>query len=88
MGSLAYVVDTWVVEKGSISISDVLVVCDFSDVFRKELPGVPPKRQVEFRIDLIPRSTPIAKALYRLASPEMQELSSQLQELLGSGSFN
>ena len=44
-----------------------------------------PVRQVEFRIDLIPGAAPIAKAPYRLAPPEMQELSSQLQELLGKG---
>ena len=52
MGFLAYVVDTQVVDKGSISIFDVLVVCEFSDVFPEELPGVPPERQVEFQIDL------------------------------------
>lgn len=44
---------------------------------------MPPKRQVEFRIDLVPGAAPIAKEPYHLAPPEMQELSSQLQELLG-----
>ena len=44
---------------------------------------MPPERQVEFKIDLVPDATPILKALYRLAPPEMQDLSSQLQELLG-----
>ena len=52
-------------------------------MFPEELPGVPPERQVEFRIDLVPGVAPIAKASYHLAPPEMQELSSQLQELLG-----
>ena len=42
-----------------------------------------PERQVEFRIDLVPGATRIAKAPYRLTPPEMKELSSQLQELLG-----
>ena len=55
------------------------------DVFPKDFSGVPPERQVEFRIDLVPGAAPIAKAPYRLAPPEMQELSSQLQELLGKG---
>ena len=58
---------------------------EFPDVFPEELPGVPPERQVEFRIDLILGAATIAKAPYRLAPPEMQELSSQLQELLGKG---
>ena len=59
------------------------MVREFADVFPEELPGVPPQRQVEFKIDLVPGAAPIAKASYRLAPPEMQELSSQLQELLG-----
>ena len=67
------------------SIDEVPIVCEFPDVFPEELPGVPPERQVEFRIDLVPGAAPIAKAPYRLAPPEMQELSLQLQELLGKG---
>nr|XP_043639339.1 uncharacterized protein LOC122610413 [Erigeron canadensis] len=46
---------------------------------------IPPVRQVEFNIDLVPGATPVAKAPYRLAPPEMQELSNQLQELLSKG---
>ncbi|GKC62281.1 putative reverse transcriptase domain-containing protein [Tanacetum coccineum] len=49
--------------------------------FPEDLPGLPPVRQVEFQIDLIPRSSPVARAPYRLAPSEMQELSNQLQEL-------
>ncbi|KAI3797332.1 hypothetical protein L1987_32588 [Smallanthus sonchifolius] len=63
-------------------IRDVLVVNQFEDVFLDELPGVPPEREVEFGIDLIPGAKPVAKAPYRLASPEMKELMEQLQELL------
>ena len=47
--------------------------------------GVPPERQVEFQIDLVPGVAPIAKSSYRLASPEMQELSAHLQELPDKG---
>nr|GEW65868.1 hypothetical protein [Tanacetum cinerariifolium] len=47
----------------------------------KDLSGLPPQRQVEFRIDLVPRATPVVKSPYRLAPSEMQELSAQLQEL-------
>ncbi|GKE42156.1 putative reverse transcriptase domain-containing protein, partial [Tanacetum coccineum] len=49
--------------------------------FPKDLHGLPPIRQLEFQIDLIPGSTPVARAPYKLAPSEMQELSNQLQEL-------
>ncbi|GJW09720.1 putative reverse transcriptase domain-containing protein [Tanacetum coccineum] len=62
-------------------LGDISVVRDFKDVFLEDLMGLPPQRQVEFRIDLVPRATPIAKSLYRLAPSEMQELSGQLQKL-------
>ncbi|GJT56968.1 reverse transcriptase domain-containing protein [Tanacetum coccineum] len=55
------------------------------DVFPGDLPGLPPVRQVEFQIDLIPGATPVARAPYRLAPSEMQELSDQLQELADRG---
>ncbi|GKF79234.1 hypothetical protein Tco_0234802, partial [Tanacetum coccineum] len=54
---------------------------DFPEVFPEELPGLPPPRQVEFRIDPVP----VARAPYRLAPSEMKELSVQLQELLEKG---
>ena len=66
-----------------ISVSEALVVWEFANVFLEELPGVPHERQVDFRIDLVPSVAAIAKVSYRLEPPEMQELSSQLQELLG-----
>nr|GEW73845.1 reverse transcriptase domain-containing protein [Tanacetum cinerariifolium] len=46
----------------------------------KDLPGLPPARQVEFQIDLVPSAAPVARAPYRLSPAEMQELSTQLQE--------
>ncbi|GKF28098.1 hypothetical protein Tco_0094440, partial [Tanacetum coccineum] len=64
---------------------DISVVRDFEDVFPEDLTGLPPQRQVEFRIDLVPGATPIAKSLYRLAPSEMQELYGQLQELQDKG---
>ncbi|GJV77461.1 putative reverse transcriptase domain-containing protein [Tanacetum coccineum] len=51
----------------------------------QDLPGIPPVRQVEFQIDLIPGAAPIARTPYRLAPSEMQELSNQLQELTDRG---
>ncbi|GJT45018.1 putative reverse transcriptase domain-containing protein [Tanacetum coccineum] len=57
----------------------------FLEVFPEDLSRLPPLRQVEFRIDLIPEATPVAKSSYRLAPTEMQELSNQLQELQDKG---
>ncbi|GKA66310.1 hypothetical protein Tco_0766118, partial [Tanacetum coccineum] len=60
---------------------DISVVRDFVDVFPEDLSGLPPQRQVEFRIDLVHGATSVAKSPYRLAPLEMQELSEQLREL-------
>ncbi|CAH1418425.1 unnamed protein product [Lactuca virosa] len=62
VGYLAYVLDTRA--RDHISVSDVPVVREFADVFPEELPGIPPERQVEFRIDLVPGAASIAKAPY------------------------
>ena len=61
------------------------VVSEFVDVFPDELPGLPPHREVEFGIDLVPGATPISKAPYRLSPAELKELKQQLQELTESG---
>ncbi|GKD21989.1 putative reverse transcriptase domain-containing protein, partial [Tanacetum coccineum] len=55
------------------------------EVFPEDLPGLPPPRQVEFRIDLILGAAPVARAPYRLAPSEMKELFKQLQELSKKG---
>ncbi|GJY22282.1 hypothetical protein Tco_0394848 [Tanacetum coccineum] len=59
-------------------LEDIPVVKEFPEVFPEDLPGLPPVRQVEFQIDLIPGAAPVARAPYRLALSEMQELSNQL----------
>ncbi|GJS90655.1 putative reverse transcriptase domain-containing protein [Tanacetum coccineum] len=66
-------------------ISDIPVVRDFTDVFSEDLLGLPPQRQVMFRIDLVPGATPIVKFPYQLAPLEMQELSRKLQEFQDKG---
>ncbi|GKB65914.1 putative reverse transcriptase domain-containing protein [Tanacetum coccineum] len=66
-------------------LEDVPVIRDFPEVFPDDLPRLPPPRQVEFLIDLVPEAAPIVRAPYRLASSEMKELSVQLQELLEKG---
>ncbi|GJW42542.1 putative reverse transcriptase domain-containing protein [Tanacetum coccineum] len=67
------------------SIHDQLIVSEFQDVFPEELPGIPPIRDVEFNIELIPGAEPISKAPYRMAPIELKELKDQLQELLERG---
>nr|GFB14011.1 putative reverse transcriptase domain, aspartic peptidase domain protein [Tanacetum cinerariifolium] len=64
------------------SIHDQPIVFEFPDVFPDELPGIPPVREVEFNIKLIPGAEPISKAPYRMAPIELKELKDQLQELL------
>ncbi|GJV55296.1 putative reverse transcriptase domain-containing protein [Tanacetum coccineum] len=72
-------------EKSEKRLEDVPVICDFPEVFPDDLPGLPPSRQVEFKIDLVPGAAPVARAPYRLAPSEMKELPEQLKELLEKG---
>ncbi|XP_076917511.1 uncharacterized protein LOC143577611 [Bidens hawaiensis] len=72
-------------EPESKKLEEVPIVTEFKDVFPDELPGIPPDREVEFRIDLVPGTAPIAKSPYRLAPTEMKELKKQLDELLEKG---
>ncbi|GJS42759.1 hypothetical protein Tco_0567802 [Tanacetum coccineum] len=66
-------------------LEDVPIVQDFPEVFLEDLSGLPPTRQVEFQIDLVPGAAPVAWAPYRLARSEMKELSEQLKELSDKG---
>ncbi|KAG8502445.1 hypothetical protein CXB51_000382 [Gossypium anomalum] len=79
---LAYVLDSKVDNK---KIESVPVVCEFSDVFLEELPGLPQIWEVEFGIELVPGTTPILIAPYRMAPTELKELKSQLQKLTNRG---
>jgi hypothetical protein len=65
-------------------IQDISVVCEFSDVFPEDLPGLPPERDVEFVIELKPSTTPISRS-YRMPPNELAELKTQLQDLLEKG---
>ena len=55
---------------------------EFEDVFPDEILGLPPKRDIDFTIELVPGAAPMSKTLYRMSTPEMLELKMQLQELL------
>ncbi|GKA52580.1 putative reverse transcriptase domain-containing protein [Tanacetum coccineum] len=72
-------------KSGEKRLADVPIVQDFPEVFPEKLSGLPPTRQVEFQIDLMPGAAPVARAPYRLAPSEMKELSEQLQELFDKG---
>ncbi|GJV45654.1 hypothetical protein Tco_1430190 [Tanacetum coccineum] len=69
----------------SPNIENLSVVREFADVFPDELPGLPPAREIEFGIELIPGAEPISKAPYRMAPVELKELKEQLQEMLENG---
>ncbi|KAL5865850.1 hypothetical protein ACOSQ3_003364 [Xanthoceras sorbifolium] len=79
---LAQVVDS---RKVDAEIQNIPTVCDFADVFPEELPGLPPQREVEFVIDVVPGTSPVSIAPYRMAPAELKELKIQLQELLDKG---
>ncbi|KAJ9538531.1 hypothetical protein OSB04_031264 [Centaurea solstitialis] len=83
-GYLAYAMTSSAEEK-KLSVADIPVVSEYPDVFPEDLSDIPPEREVEFGIDLVPGAAPVACTPYRLAPPELQELSSQLQELSEKG---
>jgi hypothetical protein len=68
-----------------LRLEDIHVVQGFPDVFPDDLPGMPPKRAIEFKIELQPSTAPIAKAPYKMSPVEMKELKIQLQGLLNMG---
>ncbi|KAI3708555.1 hypothetical protein L2E82_37779 [Cichorium intybus] len=84
-GALLFMAHVTPIESEYSTVKDVEVVRDFAGVFPDDLPGLPPNRQLEFVIDLVLGAKPIARAPYRLAPSEMEELKKQLQELLDRG---
>nr|GEV66801.1 retrotransposable element Tf2 [Tanacetum cinerariifolium] len=79
---LAQVTET---ESAKKQLQDVLVICNFLEVFPDDLPGHPPPQQVEFKIELIPGDALVARAPYRLAPSKLKDLSDQLKELSKKG---
>ena len=63
-------------------LEDYQVLQEFKDVFPDEIPGLPPKRDIDFTIELVPGAATVSKTPYRMSTPEMLELKMQLQELL------
>ena len=81
-GYLAFVVET---RKEGTTLDEIPVGREFPDVFLDDIAGLPPDREVEFTIDLIPRTEPISIPPYRMAPAELRELKAQLEELLSKG---
>ncbi|XP_057439895.1 uncharacterized protein LOC130731637, partial [Lotus japonicus] len=71
--------------KKESNIQGIPVVRDFADVFPGDVPGLPPVRDVEFVIDIVPGTGPISIAPYRMAPAELAELKSQLEDLSAKG---
>ena len=72
-------------KKGQINLEDIPMIKEFPDVFPKELLGLPPEREVDLSIEDIQGMTPISKEPYCMASTELKELKTQLQDLLDKG---
>eukprot|EP00253_Pinus_taeda_P035458 PITA_35458 len=79
LGSYDVLIDS----KGKASTLDnIPVIREFADVFPEEIPGLPPKGNIDFTIELIPGAAPVSRAPYRMSVPKLTELKMQLQELL------
>ena len=81
-GYLDYVVET---RKEGTLVDEIPVVREFLDVLLDDIAGLPPDREVEFTIDLIPGTKPISNPPYRMPPAELRELKAQLEELLSKG---
>ena len=81
-GYLAFIVDR---RQEGTRLEDIPIVKEFPDVFPNDISGLPPNREVEFTIDLIPGAEPISILPYRMSPAELRELKAQLEELLCNG---
>ena len=81
-GYLAFVVDR---RQEGTRLEDIPIIKEFPDVFPDDISGLPPDREVEFTIDLIPETEPISIPPYRMAPAELRELKARLEDLLSKG---
>ena len=63
-------------------MGELPIVRDFPEVFPEDVSDLPPEREVEFTIDLVPGTSPVSMALYRMSASDLKELKSQLEDLL------
>ena len=76
---LALILDS---KRGQVDVEKIPVVREFPNVFPEELPGIPLEREVDLSIEIVPGTTPMSRAPYRMTPTELKELKSQLQELM------
>ena len=79
---MAFIVDR---RQEGTRLEDISIIKEFLDVFPDDISGLPPDREVEFTIDLIPETEPISIPPYRMAPAELRELKAQLEDLLSKG---
>ena len=79
---LALVLDS---KQGHVKLENIQVVKEFPDMFPEELLSLPPEREVDLSVEILPETTPFSRAPYRMAPMELKELKIQLQELLNKG---
>ncbi|MQM14115.1 hypothetical protein Taro_047045 [Colocasia esculenta] len=84
-GCQGFLVSAMTLDQVTSKVGDIPIVCEFSDVFLEDLPGLPPEREIELTIELAPGTAPFAQASYRMAPAELRELKRQLEELLEKG---
>ena len=81
-GYLVYAVE---VRDDDMRLEDIPIVKEFSDVFPDDLPGLPPNKEIDFKIALAPRTEQISRAPYRMAPAELKELKVQMEEMVNKG---
>ena len=69
-------------KEDNLKFDDIPILKEFLDVFPEEIPGLPPKRELDFTIELVPGVVANSKAPYRMNILELNELKLQLQELI------
>ena len=62
-------------------LSEIPLVSDFPEVFPKDMSSLPPKREIEFSIDLVPGTAPVSITPYRMSPKELVKLKKQIEEL-------
>jgi hypothetical protein len=84
-GGCVYLAYVMAKPDSKLKLENIPVVCDYPDVFIEVYSGLPPNREIEFSIDLVPSTKPIQKAPYRMAPTELKKLKEQLRELIDKG---
>jgi hypothetical protein len=72
-------------ESGEMTVEDDPMLCEFMDLFPKEVPRLPPKRDLEFSIDIVSGVVPTSRVPYRMSTPKFMELKIQLKEMMDNG---